>query len=113
MKTKKIKLHKKFDNIISTRAAIDEVFSSDTRKLEEIYIDFSEISFISSSAAHQLVLKMREYEKKNIQVTLLNMKEEVERMINIAKTDRKNIFTSQPVEVVEVISEEELEDLLY
>ena len=111
MKVKKIILKKRFDKIISTRAAIDEVFSFDLSNLEEISIDFADIFFISSSAAHQLVLKIREYEKRDIEVILLNMNDEVERMINIAKTDRKNIFTSQPVEIVEDVSEKDLEDL--
>ena len=49
-------MNKKFEKTISTRAAIDEVFSFDLSNLEEISIDFADISFISSSAAHQLVL---------------------------------------------------------
>ncbi|MCD6333631.1 MAG: STAS domain-containing protein [Bacteroidales bacterium] len=112
MKSKKIKLNKKFDDIISTRAAIDEVFDFDLRNLEKICIDFSKISFISSSAAHQLVLKIREFEKNIIQVDLLNINDDVQRMINISKTGRKNIFTTQPVEVVKDLSEKELNELL-
>ena len=112
MRRKKIILNKKFDKIISTRAAIDKLFDFDTSNINEINIDFSDIAFISSSAAHQLVLKERELEKKNIQLFLLNVDDEVQRMINIARTDRKNIFTTQPVEVINNLSEKELNDLL-
>ena len=105
-------MNKKFDKIISTRAAIDKLFDFDYSNLNEIYIDFSDIAFISSSAAHQLVLKERELAKKSVQVIFLNIDDEVQRMINIARTDRKNIFTTQPVEIVDNISEKELDELL-
>ncbi|NOY36343.1 MAG: STAS domain-containing protein [Chlorobi bacterium] len=112
MNNKSIILKEKFDNSISSRAAIKNLFNFDTDALKELAIDFSDIVFISSSVAHQLVMELRKLESLDIEVNFLNINEDVQRMINIAKTDRKNIFTTQPIEVIDTPSEKELDEFL-
>ena len=112
METKYLILKNKFDKIISTRAAVKNLFDLNFSTLEEFNIDFSDIVFISSSAAHQLVMELRKLESLDIEVNILNINKDVQRMINIAKTDRKNIFTTQPIEVLDTPNEKELDEFL-
>ena len=94
MKSVKIILSSKFTRIVSTRAAIENLFKD--LVADEVVIDFSDIHFISSSAAHQMVTEIKNLEKKSIKVTCENSTDDVFRMLELAKTDRKNIFTVTP-----------------
>jgi anti-anti-sigma regulatory factor len=95
MKSKNIILSKTFDGSISTRAAIENIFKDIIA--DEVVIDFLDIYFISSSAAHQIVMEVRDLEKKKVKVVTVNMDEDVYKMLELAKTDRKNIFTVLPI----------------
>lgn len=94
MKEQRLILSKKFNNSISTRIAVENLFKN--IKTDELIIDFSDISFISSSAAHQMVIEIRLLEQRNINVKCENMNPDVSRMIELSKTDRKNLFTTIP-----------------
>lgn len=94
MKEQRLILSEKFNNSISTRIAIENLFKN--IKTDELIIDFSDISFISSSAAHQMVIEIRLLEQRNINVKCENMNPDVSRMIELSKTDRKNLFTTIP-----------------
>jgi len=111
MKTKDLILHEKFNNIISTRDAIRNLFNFMNASFDELVIDFSGISFISSSAAHQLVLEIRDLNKYRTEVTFINICDDVKRMIDLAKTDRKNVFTTKPISVHTVTNNAELDYL--
>jgi anti-anti-sigma regulatory factor len=91
MKSINIILSKIFDRSISTRAAVENLFKDVIA--DEVVIDFLDISFISSSAAHQMVTEIKNLEKKKVKVSSVNMDEDVFKMLELAKTDRKNIFT--------------------
>jgi len=110
MEPVKIILSNKFKRSISTRAAIENLFKD--LRAEEIIIDFSDIHFISSSAAHQIVTEVRVLEKKNIIVCLENMTIDINRMLELAKTDRKNIFTMTKMKHSVVRDERDLSKLL-
>jgi len=112
MKTKVIKLNSYFDKSISTRAAIKNLFIFSKKGIGEVIIDFDKISFISSSASHQLTLEIRDCEQNNISVALLNVNENIDRMIELSKTDRKNIFTVQKLEHLQVRSDQDIANLL-
>jgi anti-anti-sigma factor len=94
MKEQRLILSKKFNNSISTRIAVENLLKN--IKTDELIIDFSDISFISSSAAHQMVIEIRLLEQRNINVKCENMNPDVSRMIELSKTDRKNLFTTIP-----------------
>lgn len=94
MKSVRIILSSKFSRCVSTRAAVENLFKE--LLADEIAIDFSDIHFISSSAAHQMVTEIRLLERKNVKVICENTMEDVSRMLELAKTDRKNIFTVTP-----------------
>lgn len=94
MKEQRLILSEKFNNSISTRIAVENLFKN--IKTDELIIDFSDISFISSSAAHQMVIEIRLLEQRNINVKCENMNPDVSRMIELSKTDRKNLFTTIP-----------------
>jgi anti-anti-sigma regulatory factor len=111
MKKEVIILSNKFDRSISTRAAVKNLFKD--IKPDELVIDFSSICFISSSAAHQMVIEIKRFEERNISVTCENVNVDVSRMMELAKTDRKNLFTMAPVINHYVIqSEKDLSKLL-
>jgi anti-anti-sigma regulatory factor len=112
MKSEVIILSKKFNRIVSTRAAIENLF----RDLiaDELVIDFSDIHFISSSAAHQLITEIKILEKKNVKVSCENVHKDVFRMLELAKSDRKNIFTVTPAMKHNIVrSESDLSKLLF
>ncbi|MBA7525002.1 hypothetical protein ES705_17147 [subsurface metagenome] len=111
MKTREIILKEKFAHNISTRAAIENIFNFSTNYLELVIIDFSEINFISSSAAHQIVIEMKALKKLSIELNFINTSDNVQRMINLAKTDRKNIFTTHEISVHYATNESDLEKL--
>lgn len=112
MKTKVIKLSSYFDRSISTRAAIRNLFIFSKKGIGEVVINFHNISFISSSASHQLTLEINDFEQNGIHVTISNVGENIGKMIELSKTDRKNIFTVQNMEQVQVRSEQDLAKLL-
>jgi len=91
MKEQRLILSEKFNNSISTRIAVENLLKN--IKTDEL---FSDISFISSSAAHQMVIEIRLLEQRNINVKCENMNPDVSRMIELSKTDRKNLFTTIP-----------------
>jgi len=93
MKEQRLILSEKFNNSISTRIAVENLLKN--IKTDELIID-SDISFISSSAAHQMVIEIRLLEQRNINVKCENMNPDVSRMIELSKTDRKNLFTTIP-----------------
>lgn len=104
MKSERIILSSKFTRSISTRAAIENLFKG--LLADEIVIDFSDIHFISSSAAHQMVTEIKLLEKKSVKVVCENETEDVFRMLELAKTDRKNIFTVTPIMKHQVVASE-------
>jgi anti-anti-sigma factor len=108
MKTKMIILKEKFSHIISTRVAVENLFKFNAKSFTEIIIDFNEINFISSSAAHQVVIEMKTLKDLEVEVNIINVNDDVLRMINLAKTDRKNIFTTQKVSVCNALNKSDL-----
>ena len=112
MKIRRLELKDKYVNMISSRVSVKNLFQFDAENLEELTIDFSNIFFISSSAAHQFVIEINELHKNAVDVQLINIVADVKRMIDLAGTDRKNIFTTQPVEIIRAANEKELNKLL-
>lgn len=112
MKSIIVNLKSHFDRSISTRVAVQNLFRFDKRDIEEVVVDFSEIHFVSSSASHQFHLEIKELEKNNIKVSVINVLSDVERMLELAKTDRKNIFTVQDVQHFNITSDKDLSTLL-
>lgn len=94
MKTISIILSKIFNSSISTRAAVENLFKD--IDADEVVIDFLDISFISSSAAHQMVTEIKYLEKRQVKVYCENRAKDVFKMMELAKSDRKNIFTVVP-----------------
>ena len=112
METSIVQLSSHFERSISTRAAVQNLFTFDKKRINEVIVDFSEIHLISSSASHQFILEIRDLEKQNISVTLINVANDINRMLELAKTDRKNIFTVQNVKHLNVKSDKDLSTLL-
>lgn len=112
MKKVIVQMSSHFNMTVSTRAAVQNLFKLSKRKIDELIFDFSGIQFISSSASHQFVLEVRELEKQSIPVTIINMNKDIETMLELAKTDRKNIFTIQNIKHLNVTSKKDLSNLL-
>lgn len=111
MKVQHLILSEKFSNSISTRTAVENLFKN--LIADELIIDFSDINFISSSAAHQVVIEIKRLEDRKISVKCENLNSDVCRMMELSKTDRKNLFTLTPFIKHSVINSElDLEKLL-
>ena len=83
---------------ILSRSAIINLFNHiDTGKIQAIEVDFDDISFISRSASHQLLIEERELEKKHIEVNFIKMTTEVKKMI---ETVKKSL--SKPKEIPQI-----------
>lgn len=93
MRSFKIMFNEFFDRSISTRSAIENIFCFDIADISEVILDFTEINLISASAAHQIIIETRKLEDINIQVNMINLHNHVKRMLELSKTDRKNILT--------------------
>ena len=71
---------------ILSRSAIINLFSHiDTRKVQSVDVDFENITFVSRSASHQLIIEKRELEKENVEVAFVKMSTEVKKMIEVVK----------------------------
>jgi anti-anti-sigma regulatory factor len=112
MNSKVVKFSEFFDRSISTRSAIENLFNFDKAGLKEVVLDFADIYLISASASHQVILEIRELEKKDITVNLINIDKNVGRMLDLSKTDRKNILTVQSIEHINIQSSSDLNKLL-
>jgi anti-anti-sigma regulatory factor len=98
MRLLKIRFNDFFDRSISTRSAIENIFAFDKTGLDEIILDFSDIVLISASAAHQIIIETRKLESEKIKVNLINLDNHIYKMLELSKTDRKNIMTVQNFE---------------
>ena len=111
----KIALRELFDNQISSRSAVDSVFS-DLDGVHHIELDFSTIQFISRSAAHQLISTIDELQKSRITVEMQCLLPEVSKMLTkVRKSIEKPTKLATYVVFISFSSEKELEDfvLLY
>ena len=105
-------LNEHFVRSISTRSAVRKIFDFDKSGLEEVIIDFSDIYLISSTASHQFILEIRKLEEENIPVNINHTRKNVKKMLELAKTDRKNIFTVQNIKRTQVMSDDDLSAIL-
>jgi anti-anti-sigma regulatory factor len=112
MKSMIIHLNSYFNRSISTRAAIQNLFTFDKTEAEEIIFDFSGINFVSSSASHQFYLEVKKLESQDKTISFINVIPDVDKMLVLAKSDRKNIFTVQKIEHLNVTSDKDLSQLL-
>jgi len=112
MKSMVIQLSSYFDRSIFTRAAVQNLFRFEKLDAEEIIFDFTGIIFVSSSASHEFYLEVKKLESQNKKVTLVNVINDVEKMLALARTDRKNIFTVQKIEHLNITSDKDLSKLL-
>lgn len=85
-----------FTNKISSRSSVEQVFS----KLKEIntdniILDFSDITNISRSAAHQFIREWQSFtEDKNMHIELQSMNNNVKQMMEIAQNPDKRIYNN-------------------
>ena len=112
MKSLIINLRSKFSDSISTRAAVRNLFKEEYKTYEKIIIDFKKIEFISSTASHQFKLENDKLASIGIALEYINMSDDISRMLDLSKSDRKNIFTLQDAAYHTASSIEEIESLL-
>lgn len=113
MKTKVIMLNKKFNERVSTRAAVQNLFNdSHFTNCNQVVLDFRGIRFLSSSAAHQIFLETKNLKNKNIDIKLENVNENVHKMLSLSSKDRKNLFTILHFDHEKVSSSQELDKFL-
>jgi len=88
-KARTIYLEKEIASIISSR----DIFSIIESKIEEdssdfINLDFSNVDFVSRSAAHELVLLQEKYRLKGIFVSFVNTNKDIREMIRVVASNR-------------------------
>lgn len=107
-----IALSKIFDKQVSSRSAVDSVFS-DISGVHHIVLDFSSIEFISRSAAYQLISTLDQLQNSRITVEMVSLFPEVSQMINKVRQSIKNPKKlAAYVEFVTFSSEKEMEDFV-
>ena len=67
---KTIVLSNYFDESISSRASVVNLFKSNFNKVDQVHIDFADIDFISRSVAHQF-LKEKKRLRKEYKISML------------------------------------------
>ncbi len=109
-----IRLYDHYHNSVISRAAINNLFDVDLENLHSINIDFKDISFISRSAAHQLMIQKRLLSEKNIKITFSNLSPKVEETLNIVEKDAQNQRhkNSSNLEKVPIRNQDELHKFL-
>ena len=109
---KKIALKELFDTQISSRSAVDSVFS-DLQGIQHIELDFSAIQFVSRSAAHQLISTVDQLQKSRITVEMQSLHPEVSKMLaKVRESIKKPIKLATYVEFLSFSSDEEMEDFV-
>lgn len=88
-KIKLIKLSEFFERQISGRSAVTAIFS-EIQGVHHLILDFTGIQFISRSAAHELITKMEEVQKKLVSVELSSPTKEVSEMLSKVRASMKN-----------------------
>jgi predicted Zn-ribbon and HTH transcriptional regulator len=110
---KVIKLSDYFDSNIITRTAIskvfDEVVSKDTNS---IYLDFKSINFISRSAAHELLTRIRRENKRGYFFQNINVNANISYMFStVLKSMKNKDINNNIVTVYNLTNEDELLDV--
>lgn len=75
-------LFEKFGNSIAGRESIRLIFRTNLKNTNCFTIDFSDIQFISRSAAHELITSL----SKHSEVKVINAKGEVKKMLTAVET---------------------------
>ncbi len=82
----KIRVRDLFSENISSRDAIALLFNRKFDPEQQIYIDFSDVAFITRSATHQLVKEIERVEERfKCTVILESISDEVSKMLQIVK----------------------------
>lgn len=111
-KIKTIKLAKVFDKQISGRSAVNAVFS-ELNGVHHLILDFSDIQFISRSAAHQLISCVERAQQERISVETPFQSQSVSEMLQKVKISIKNPKKlATYVEFLTFSSEKEMDDFL-
>ena len=97
---------------INGRSAVRATLTEDKDASLVVY-DFEGITFLSRSAAHEILEVISESQKLGKQVTLKHLTPQVAEMLDRVEDSKKhNIKTATYVERLQFTSEQELEDFL-
>ncbi|MFW6029745.1 MAG: STAS domain-containing protein [Halanaerobiales bacterium] len=94
---KTLKLKKIFGDKISNRSLIESFFKDNIKCTNDnkIIIDFSEITNISRSAAHQFDLELRAFDNNKPTIVYKNQRKEVKRIFDLVKNSQsKSIYSN-------------------
>lgn len=109
---KNIKLSKYFFNQINSRSSIDFVIKR-LKKEENYSVDFRDIDFLSRAAAHQLVSLHNKLSNEGIDITYVNVSNEVNAMIEtVEKSSSDGVKHATFVKQLNLKGEDELKDFL-
>jgi len=109
-----IKLSDTYSEMIASRAAIINLFSTILTDVNSIEIDFKRISFVSRAAVHQLIKEKENLQKNdNIEVVFSNLNRTVKEMFDAVeksiKTPKKDI---NKIKKVQFNTDQEFYDFL-
>ena len=93
----KIRMIQALASIISSRDVIDllksQILKSD---IKSVVLDFTDVQFISRSAAHELLLVKEELRHKNKELSFENTNQDVTEMLRIVAANRALPNAKQP-----------------
>ena len=103
-----------FHNSVSSRAAIVNLFDIDMHDVASITVDFQDITFLSRSAAHQLLTTKSEFsEKHNIKVSFINLQKDIREMLETVESSLlQSNNKSSDVEIIHFSNESEFNKFL-
>lgn len=90
----KLNLSEHFNNSVSSRAAVINLFAIDLSDIKTLQVDFITIDFVSRSATHQFIKEKEKLENKShVKVNFSNINKAVKHMFDIVN---KSIESPQP-----------------
>ena len=110
--TNYIEVSKQLVDQINSRSSVSNLLQ-DAHNADHAVIDFKNISFISRSAAHQLLTEIEILQNKGVDITFSNLGPELEAMLDQVSSSRKtNYKRATFVKRRSFASEQEFEDFL-
>lgn len=107
-----IDVSKKLVDQINSRFSVSDLLKNAGASNHAI-IDFKDITFISRSAAHQLLTEIETLQNKGVEITFKNLSPEAEVMLNqVSASRRTNYKRATFVNRRSFASEQELDDFL-
>jgi len=102
---KVIKIAEVLAPIMSSRDVVDKLLAPIRKtEIQSVVLDFTDVEFISRSAAHELLLLQEEFHQKHKELSFENANKDITQMIRIVAANRALPEHSKPTFKAERVS---------